>query len=133
MKPPTLRVLIAEDDLGARERLRLLAGEAQSVDVIASAGYGDEALDQVRWFAPDALILDLELPGMHGLDVLRTVKEQMPNTVVVVCTNHSEDEYREYCESLGADHVLDKTMEIDQLPMLLAKIHDRLFAQPPRH
>ena len=127
MNQPTLRVLIAEDDLGARERLRLLAGEAQFVDVIASAGYGDEALDQARWFAPDALILDLELPGMHGLDVLRAVKDHLPNVVVIVCTNHAESEYREKCQELGAEHVLDKTMEIDQLPVLLGQVHSRLF------
>lgn len=130
MALPTLRVLIAEDDLGARERLRMLAGEAKSVDVIATAGYGDEALDQVRWFAPDALILDLELPGMHGLDVLRTVKEHIPSTVVVVCTNHAEPEYRERCLALGADYILDKTMEIDRLPVLLAEVHERLFTRP---
>lgn len=71
---------------------------------------------------PDIMLLDINMPGKNGIEVLKEVKELHPEIKVIMVTNHSTDYYRKLCLSLGADHFIDKTNEFDQIPVLIEKI-----------
>ena len=86
MKPPAPRVLIVDDDEMFR---RVLAGELQRLGFdIASVATGEAALERLASDAPEIVLLDLRLPGMGGLDVLKAVRERSPSTDVIMLTGH---------------------------------------------
>ena len=64
-----LRLLIVDDELPARSRLRRLLGEQPGCEVVGEAGTGLEARQRIGELAPDALLLDISRPGMCGLEL----------------------------------------------------------------
>lgn len=85
-----IRVLVADDQPMARERLVSLLAAEPGVEVAGTASTGEEAVDQIRQSAPDLVFLDLQMPGMDGFKVIETIGvDRMPPTVFVT----AYDEY----------------------------------------
>lgn len=85
-----IRVLVADDQPMARERLVSLLSVEPGVRVAGTAATGEEAVDQIRKTAPDLVFLDLQMPGMDGFQVIETIGvDRMPPTVFVT----AYDEY----------------------------------------
>lgn len=82
---------------------------------VIEAGDGEEALHLARAQRLDAVILDLSMPGMGGLSLLRALHALPAPTRIVVLTNHAEERYRAECLRLGADAFLDKSKDLDRL------------------
>ena len=81
---PDLRVLVADDEPPARQRVLDLLAREGGVEVVGEAGSGVEAARQVRALRPDLVFLDVQMPGMTGLEVLREIgPEDMPAVVFV--------------------------------------------------
>lgn len=116
----TLRILIADDDRDAATMLAVvLRDEGHEVNI---ALRGDEAMDLVRLMRPDALILDINMPGMSGYAIAREIKERYaiaaPLMIGVsgVWTKSSE---RLLGQAVGFDHYLVKPYDTNQLVALL--------------
>jgi DNA-binding NarL/FixJ family response regulator len=89
MTEPAIRVLVVDDHPMVREGLRsMVAGDG--VDVVAEAASGADALRQAAQVRPDLVLLDLELPDMDGLAVLRRLRESDPRLPVLVVTMHHD-------------------------------------------
>ncbi len=81
---PDLRVLVADDEPPARQRVLDLLAREDGVDVVGEAGTGTEAAGLIRALRPDLVFLDVQMPGMTGLEVLREIgPEAMPVVVFV--------------------------------------------------
>jgi two-component system, LytTR family, response regulator len=79
-----LRVLIVDDEPLARQRLEDLLQQEAGVEIVATAGNGDDAVQAIRDWKPDLLFLDVQMPGKTGLDVVREIgAEAMPATIFV--------------------------------------------------
>jgi len=104
-------VFIVEDLPAMRDRLVELVGEIGGVEIVGSAATPAEAIAGVLRARPDCVLLDYQLEGGTGLDVLRAVHPQAPEIVFVVLTNHTQPQYRRACLAAGADHFLDKSNE----------------------
>jgi DNA-binding NarL/FixJ family response regulator len=104
-----LRVIIADDHPLVVEGLHGLVGGEPDIDVVATATDGERALDAVRRFAPDLLIVDLEMPYMGGLACLRQIRaEDLPVRVLVLSAFSDAHTLREAIEN-GADGFALKT------------------------
>ncbi len=102
------RILIVEDNAFFQKFLKeTLHARLPSIDIL-EAGNGEEALEKIRTFSPDAIFMDLRLPGANGLDVTRRIKAQHPEIIVVILTNYDLPEYRQAATESGADHFLSK-------------------------
>jgi DNA-binding NarL/FixJ family response regulator len=86
-----LRVIVADDQASVREGLVLLLGLLPDIDVVASAADGQEAIRLVAEQAPDAILLDLHMPVMDGIETTRRLTEQYPQVAVVVLTTYADD------------------------------------------
>ena len=85
-----IRVLVADDQPMARERLVSLLAAEPGVELAGTASTGEEAVDQIRQSSPDLVFLDLQMPGMDGFQVIETIGvDRMPPTVFVT----AYDEY----------------------------------------
>ena len=81
-----MKVVIADDEPLARERLRALLGELGGVEIVAEAGDGLEALHACAEYQPDLVLLDIAMPGIDGLETARHLAAFDPRPAVVFCT-----------------------------------------------
>ena len=89
----TVSVVLADDHQVIREGLQALLSQEKDLDVIGQAADGVETLRVVSARRPDILILDLAMPGLPGLEVMRRVATVSPGTKVVVLSMYSDEEY----------------------------------------
>ncbi len=89
---PSLRIVVAEDHPSFREMLCEQLRVVPGVEVIAEAHDGWEAVAVTGRLMPDVLTLDLNLPGLGGLDVLRVVRRYSPETKVIIISGHDDKE-----------------------------------------
>lgn len=114
-----MTVLIADDSAAIVERLREMLEEIPGVHCVGDAGNVQETIRSVHEKKPDALILDLQMPGGSGLDVLRAVRKRHRSLHILVCTNYSTAQHREECIAAGSDSFVDKSTEFEKIPAIL--------------
>lgn len=91
MKP--IRVLLADDHAVVREGLVALLQADGRCEIVAQAGDGIEAIDKAAACRPDIAIIDLSMPRLAGIDVVRRIHTALPATRILVLTYHDEEEY----------------------------------------
>jgi DNA-binding NarL/FixJ family response regulator len=117
-----MRVFIADDSTVIVQRLADLLKGVPGVELIGQAGDVPEAVRSIQQLSPDAVILDLQMPGGTGLDVLRAVRPDHPSLQVVICTNFPYPQYRQECFNAGANFFLDKSTEVEKIPEILREL-----------
>lgn len=117
-----MKVFIADDSRVIVERLADLLGEVPGAQLAGHAGDVPETVLGIQKMKPDALILDLQMPGGTGLDVLRAIRTDHPSLYVLICTNYPYPQYREECMSAGANFFLDKSAEFERIPVILREL-----------
>lgn len=83
---PVTHVVLVDDHRVVRDGLRALLSYEEDIEVVGEAASGEEALDRVRELRPEVVVMDLQMPGMGGLEAIRQVKEMSPSTSIVVLT-----------------------------------------------
>ncbi|HEY8570680.1 response regulator transcription factor [Microbulbifer sp.] len=113
------RILLVDDHSLMRAGIRALLDEFGDFEVIGESGNGIEALELVRKFMPDLLLLDISLPGLNGLEVLRQISQQHPDVRVLMLSMHAGSEYVARALSFGASGYLLKDSAFDELAAAL--------------
>ena len=106
--PNKLEVLVVDDHLVVREGLKRILGESEHCVVAAEAASVNDALIWLRRRAFDVALLDLSLPGKTGLDLLKTIKQELPKLPVLILSAYREDHYAVRAFKEGADGYLNK-------------------------
>lgn len=109
------RVFIVDDAPAVLERLREFVDAIPGATVVGDAGTPKAAIDGILRTAPACVLLDYQLDGGTGVDVLRALRTQSPSTVFIVLTNHADAQYRRACLAAGANHFFDKTTEFESV------------------
>jgi DNA-binding NarL/FixJ family response regulator len=120
-----MRVFIADDSGAVVKRLADLLDEVPGAQLVGQASDVPEAVLGIQKMKPDALILDLQMPGGSGLDVLRAVRADYPHLYVLICTNYPYQQYREECLTAGANFFLDKSAEFEKIPAILRELIEK--------
>ena len=81
-----LKVVIADDHRMFAEALTAILSTDARINVVAQAGDGREAVELARELRPDVVVMDVAMPVMDGIDATRTIREELPDTAVVVVT-----------------------------------------------
>ena len=99
-----------------REFVQTLTERLLMRDVGAAVVYdGEQALKFVQDEEPEVIVLDLKMPGISGVEVLRQIKETHPNIEVIILTGHGSEKDRQTCMELGAFAYLQKPVDIELL------------------
>ena len=124
MKMEKLKVLLVDDE---REFVESLSERLQLRKLKAEVAYdGEQALRAIEEGEPDVMVLDLRMPGIDGMKVLRQVKKKHPHVKVLVLTGHGTDKDEKEAMRLGASAYLKKPVDVDQLVGTLHRVWNRL-------
>ena len=124
LKAGQTRILIADDHTLFREGLKRILETVPSIQIIAEAEDGYTALQQIAELRPDVAILDLSMPGLSGMNLLKRVKQDVPTTSVLVLTMHAEEQYALRAFRSGASGYLTKDSAAEQLVGAVQRIAD---------
>jgi len=121
------KVLLVDDE---REFVQTLSERLSLRDMGSAVAYdGESALKLVHEEEPEVMILDLKMPGIDGIEVLRRVKETQPGIEVIILTGHGSEADRQTCMNLGAFAYLQKPVDIEVLSETLKKANEKIQAQ----
>jgi CheY-like chemotaxis protein len=121
------KVLLVDDE---REFVQTLSERLMMRDMGSAVVYdGESALNLVRDDEPEVMILDLKMPGIDGIEVLRRVKSEHPDIEVIILTGHGSEADRKVCMELGAFAYLHKPVDIDVLSETLKAANEKIRAE----
>jgi CheY-like chemotaxis protein len=115
-------VYIVDDSQAVRERLVGMISEVDGTTLAGATGDPREAVKAIRRLHPDAVILDIRMPGMNGIQVLREIKQAQRAPMVIMLTNYPFEQYRRECTEAGADYFLNKSTEFEKINAILARV-----------
>jgi|SRR5271156_4750234 len=108
-------VFIVDDSTSIRERLTDLLDDIDGIEVVGEAETPADAIAGILKLKPAWVVLDYQLCGGTGVDVLRAVHPTAPDVAFVVLTNHPTPQYRRLCIEAGARWFLDKSTEFSRI------------------
>lgn len=109
------RIIIADDQTLMRDGLTTIFELEDDMEVVGTADNGERAWELAKEVKPDLVLLDIRMPGMNGIDSLRRIRADVPETMVVMLTTFDEEAYIIEALSDGAAGFLVKDMQGDQL------------------
>lgn len=118
----TRRILLADDHALVRAGIRALLESLPGVEVVGETGDGIEAVEHVRRDPPDAILLDITLPGMNGLEAAARIAKLDVPTRVLMLSMHASAEYAARALAAGAAGYLNKDSAFDELATALEEI-----------
>lgn len=119
---PMLKILIADDHAIVRRGLRDILREAAEPATVGEAGTGLEALEKAQSEAWDVIVLDITMPDMSGLEVLKRLKKAQPALQVLMLSMHSSEQYVQSSLKAGAAGYLSKESAPEELIIALHAI-----------
>ncbi|SFR05327.1 DNA-binding response regulator, NarL/FixJ family, contains REC and HTH domains [Lentzea waywayandensis] len=144
-----IRVLLVDDQPLIRSGFRALLDAEDDIEVVAEAANGAEGLDQARAHLPDIALIDVQMPGMDGIEATRQIAADpaLAGTHVVILTNYGLDEYVFHALKAGAAGFLVKDVQPEDFlhavrvaargdallaPSITRRLIDRYVSQPPQ-
>src|SRR5215475_7767894 len=118
-----INVSIVEDNRGTRESLRELLGRAQGLKCVGAYASGEEALRKIPEETPDVVLMDINLPGMRGIECVARLKARAPKTQVLMLTTYDESDLIFESLRAGAHGYLLKNTTADDLIQAVEQVH----------
>ena len=119
-----IRILIADDHAIVRGGLRQIIATTSDIVVTAEAAQGAEVVDKLRTCSVDLLLLDMTMPGISGVDLIRRVRAEQPALPVLVLSIHDEAQVASRALRAGATGYLTKDSDPDVLLAAIRKLAD---------
>jgi DNA-binding NarL/FixJ family response regulator len=123
-KQKVIRVLVADDHTIVRQGLVALINRKRGMKVIAEADNGASAVRQFSLHRPDVSLIDLRMPGMDGVEVIRLICQQHPKANVIVLTTFDDDEDIYRALGNGAKAYLLKDISRDELVNTITSVYN---------
>ncbi len=118
------KLLIVDDE---RQFVRTLSERLRLREIGSVIAYdGETALDMIKEEEPEVMILDLKMPGIDGLEVLKRVKQTNPHIEVIILTGHGSEADKELCMKLGAFAYLEKPVDVSVLSETIKKANEKI-------
>ncbi len=123
-----IRIVLADDHTVLRSGLRLLLINQSHLIVVAEASTGIQALVAVTEHQPDVLLLDLNMPEADGLSIIPQVRQNAPNTKILILTMHEDGNYLQQAIQAGASgYLLKKVADVELLMAIEAVMRGEMY------
>ena len=115
-------LLIVDDSLLIIERLSDALKDQETVKKILTAGNYSEAVEVLSKKEAGIVLLDIQLSGKNGIDLLKFIVKEYPDINVIMCSNLASNYYIKLCKKIGARYFVDKSKDFELIPGILASI-----------
>ncbi|NGP44947.1 response regulator transcription factor [Bacillaceae bacterium SIJ1] len=109
------RIVIIDDHQLFREGIKRILELERTFEVVAEGDDGDEAIDLIRTYKPDVVIMDINMPRVNGVEATKRLVETFPGTKVIILSIHDDESYVTHALKTGATGYLLKEMDADTL------------------
>ena len=116
------KLLVVDDSVAVRSSLIAYCGELRGIEVVAQAEDGEQAIVAFTVHNPDLVTLDMQMPRIGGMEVLRVIKNRKPECCVLVLTAAPRDMISRQCRELGADFLFDKNTQLEVALRTLSRL-----------
>lgn len=113
--PEKIRVLIVDDVATTRENIKKLMEFHPEVEAVGQAGTGEEAIAQAKILRPDVVLMDINMPGMDGIEATERLSLEVPESSIIIMSVQGEQEYLRRAMMAGAKNYLTKPFTGDEL------------------
>lgn len=120
-----IRVFIVDDHEIIRQGMKMILKEAPDLTVVGEAADGNEALKKLRTAECDVLVLDMNMPGKSGIELLTEIKALRPKLHILVLTIHPEDKFALKTLKAGASGYLCKDTALEELEVAIRNIYNK--------
>ena len=117
-----MKVLVADDSKLMRERIRESISVFESIEILDESENGLKTLEQLCMYNPDLAIIDIRMPDMNGLEVIKEFRKTNKLAKIIILTNYAYDQYRDKAMENGADYFLSKSEDFDKIALIVASI-----------
>lgn len=118
-----IQVVIADDHELIRDGFRKLLSKERDIELVGEAADGAELLYLLEKTSHDVIILDISLPDMNGIEVLKNLKQSYPDSRVLILSMHPEERYAQRVLKSGAAGYISKASVSDELIRAIRKVH----------
>ena len=127
----SIKIMIADDHVLCREGIKKLLECDNTIEVISEVSNGEECLLELSKLSPDILLLDIAMPKVDGMEVLKEIKKKRYPVKVLIVTAHNEIEYLIKAYDLGTDGYIVKDSDSKELKRAIINLIDgKTYIQP---
>lgn len=127
----TIPILIADDHGVLRAGLRALLSAESDLTVVADADNGEDALRLTKELRPEVVLLDLNMPGLGGIEVTRRIKEIHPETRILILTVHEDESlFQEAMQAGASGYIIKRAVESELIDAIRAVKRGDLYVHP---
>lgn len=132
MAKKVINILLVEDHKLIRVGIKSIFEESPDYCVVAEAETGKEAINKAQIHCPHVVLLDLGLPDMNGIKVLKEILEKSPNSKIIVLTSHNNEDEIIKCLTLGAFAYVIKDINTEILLYIVKSVYDGAMWLDPK-
>ncbi|MEI8203161.1 MAG: response regulator transcription factor [Bacteroidota bacterium] len=110
-----MKVILADDSELVLERIKELVNRYKKIDIVGMYKNGIDALNGLKGLKPDLTIIDLNMPGLSGMEVLTEIRKVDTELKYIIFTFYASEIYRTKALKAGADHFFSKVDDVDKL------------------
>ena len=110
-----INIIIVDDHEIVRTGLRMIIAKMSGIKIIAEAENGKQAIDVVREYRPDVVLMDVNMPELSGIEATRRISQHMPDTKIIILTVHAENPFPAQLLEAGASGYLTKGCAAEEL------------------
>lgn len=116
-----MNILLVDDSDIIRQAISNILSKVEGIASIREVSNVKKALILINDYRPDVVIMDIHLRSGNGLNILKFIKENFSNIMVIILTNDALPEYRKICDDFGADYFFDKSSEFEKIVDVINK------------
>jgi len=117
-----IRILVVDDHQLVRTGTSRLLADIEGMEIVGQAGSGEQAIDMVRDLKPDVVLMDVQMPGMGGLEATRRCLRVDPELKIVAVTVHEDEPYPSKLMNVGAVGYLTKRSDVEEMVRAIKKV-----------
>lgn len=117
-----MRVLLADDSDLILVRLQESLSVCKGLEIVGVTKNGTEALESIRILKPDVAVLDIRMPGLNGLQVLKEIRKEDDKVKIIILTLYSSEYYKKMAIQSGADYLFSKVDDFDKVSLVLEEM-----------
>lgn len=117
-----INILLVDDSIAILNKMSEMLSEIDCINNLDVSTNAVDAYQKIKSNPPHLALLDINMPGKNGVELLKEIKQNHPEIKVMMVTNQSVDYYKPICKQFGADYFIDKSTEFEMIPEIIETI-----------